>query len=95
MTKPLNSPVTFIDYSGCELLNSLDISTINRKVIHDMLGFADIWVFLGYVLTLASLLFCLIYGIVFRHSGVEEKDGDYRAEIRWEREEIDLIEKLP
>ncbi|HEY3278122.1 MAG TPA: hypothetical protein VGJ94_16010 [Syntrophorhabdaceae bacterium] len=60
-----------------------------------MLGFADIWVVLGYCATLGSVLFCLVYGIVCRHKGTEEKDGDYREEIRWEREEIDLIEKLP
>ena len=60
-----------------------------------MLGFADIWVFLGYTMTICSFLFCLIYGIVNWHKGIEEKDGDYREEIRWEKEEIELIEKLP
>jgi hypothetical protein len=60
-----------------------------------MLGFADIWVFAGYALTIAAVVFCLVYGIICRHKGMEEKDGDYREEIRWEREEIDLIEKLP
>ncbi len=60
-----------------------------------MLGFADIWTALGYVLTVCSVLFCLAYGVVCRHKGSEEKDGDYREEIRWEREEIELIEKLP
>ncbi len=60
-----------------------------------MLGFADIWTTLGYVLTICSVLFCLAYGIACWHKGTEEKEGDYREEIRWEKEEIELIEKLP
>ena len=60
-----------------------------------MLGFSDPWVFLGYTLTICIALFCLIYGIINWHKGITEKDGDYREEIRWEKEEIELIEKLP
>ncbi|NLW35191.1 symporter small accessory protein [Syntrophorhabdus aromaticivorans] len=60
-----------------------------------MLGFSDLWVFVGYVLTVCCTVFCLIYGIANRHKGITEKDGDYREEIRWEKEEIELIEKLP
>lgn len=60
-----------------------------------MLGFADFWVFAGVAGTLLSFLFCLVYGIVNWRKGIEDKDGDYREEIRWEREEIELIEKLP
>jgi hypothetical protein len=60
-----------------------------------MLGFADVWIFVGYVFTLLSALFCVLYGVVNWRKGVEEKDGDYREEIRWEKEEIELIEKLP
>lgn len=60
-----------------------------------MLGFGDTIVFLGYVLTPVSALFCVIYGIIQWNREIEEKDGDYREEIRWEKEEIELIEKLP
>lgn len=60
-----------------------------------MLGFSDIWVFLGFVFTVCCTFFCLIYGILNWRKGVAEKDGDYREEIRWEKEEIELIEKLP
>jgi len=60
-----------------------------------MLGFSDAWVFLGYALSIFCALFCLIYGIINWRKGVTEKDGDYREEIRWEKEEIELIEKLP
>ncbi|HOP86148.1 MAG TPA: hypothetical protein PLM71_07295 [Syntrophorhabdaceae bacterium] len=60
-----------------------------------MLAFTDILIFLGYVLTPISTFFCILYGILNWNKGVEEKDGDYREEIRWEKEEIELIEKLP
>lgn len=60
-----------------------------------MLGFADLWIALGYILTVCSVLFCIAYGFISWHKGAEEKEGDYREEIRWEKEEIELIEKLP
>jgi len=60
-----------------------------------MLGLEDTSIFLGYIMTIGSFFFCLIYGIINWHKGAEEKDGDYREEIQWEREEIELIEKLP
>ncbi len=60
-----------------------------------MLGFNDTWIFLGYTLSVVSFLVCLGYGIVQWRKGLEEKEGDYREEIRWEKEEIELIEKLP
>lgn len=60
-----------------------------------MLGFNDAWVFLGYMLSILCALSCLIYGVINWRRGATEKDGDYREEIRWEKEEIELIEKLP
>jgi hypothetical protein len=42
-----------------------------------------------------AFLFCLLYGAMKWNKGYQEKDGDYREEIRWEREEIELIERLP
>jgi hypothetical protein len=60
-----------------------------------MLGFPDFWIFAGYSLTILAAIFCIAYGIVNWYKGSEEKDGDYREEIKWEKEEIELIEKLP
>ncbi len=60
-----------------------------------MLGFSDSWVFAGFALTILSTLFCVAYGICNWNKGGIEKEGDYREEIQWEREEIELIEKLP
>ncbi|HOJ43636.1 MAG TPA: hypothetical protein PK800_05915 [Syntrophorhabdaceae bacterium] len=47
------------------------------------------------MLTPLSTIFCVLYGMLHWNKGVEEKDGDYKEEIRWEKEEIELIEKLP
>ena len=60
-----------------------------------MLGFSDPWIFAGFATTILSALFCVIYGILNWNRGSTEKEGDYREEIQWEREEIELIEKLP
>lgn len=60
-----------------------------------MLGFPDIWVFLGYSLAILATVFCVVYGIINWRKGINEKGGDYREEIRWEKEEIELIERLP
>jgi hypothetical protein len=68
---------------------------ISSKVNSRMLGLEDTSISLGYVMAICSFFFCLIYGIINWHKGIEEKDGDYREEIRWDREEIELIEKLP
>jgi len=68
----------------------------NTVLMNSMtLGFSDAWVFAGFALTILSAAFCILYGIRNWNSGGTEKEGDYREEIQWEREEIELIEKLP
>jgi hypothetical protein len=60
-----------------------------------MLRYLDCWVAAGFLLVLISFFFCLLYAVLRWNKGYEEKDGDYKAEIQWEREEIELIERLP
>jgi hypothetical protein len=60
-----------------------------------MLWYLDFWVVAALLLAIFSFLFCVVYSAVRWNKGFEEKDGDYRAEIEWEREEIELIERLP
>lgn len=60
-----------------------------------MFGFQEFWIIAGYSLAVLSFVFCLVYGIFNWNRGLIEKGGDYREEIRWEKEEIELIEKLP
>jgi len=60
-----------------------------------MFQYLDFWVSAGLVLTVLAFLYCLLYGVLKWNKGHREKDGDYREAIRWEREEIELIERLP
>ncbi|HVN95655.1 MAG TPA: hypothetical protein VMT62_04435 [Syntrophorhabdaceae bacterium] len=60
-----------------------------------MVAYLDFWVAAGLLLALLSFLWCAVYGLIFWNRGYGEKDGDYKAEIEWEHEEIELIERLP
>ena len=60
-----------------------------------MLKYFDFWVACGLFAALLSFFFCIFYAVMRWNKGFEEKHGDYRAEIQWEREEIELIERLP
>ncbi len=60
-----------------------------------MLACMDVWVAAGFLLSLVSFTWCILYALFTWKSGLEEKDGDYRAEIEWEREAFELIERLP
>jgi hypothetical protein len=63
--------------------------------INTMFQYLDGWVAAGLLLAFLSFLFCLLYAVMKWNKGFEEKQGDYRSEIQWEREEIELIERLP
>jgi hypothetical protein len=43
----------------------------------------DFWIFTGYVLTFHPLPFLPFYGLALWQKGMDEKEGDYREEIRW------------
>ena len=73
----------------------LDMTLGTMQSISTMFQNLDVWVIAGFLLTLISFLFCLVYGVMKWKKGIEEKHGDYKAEIQWEREEIELIERLP
>ena len=60
-----------------------------------MLKYFDFWVACGLLAALLSFFFCILYAVLRWNKGFEEKHGDYKAEIQWEREEIELIERLP
>ena len=63
--------------------------------INTMFQYLDAWVVASFLLTILSFLFCFAYAVMKWNKGFEEKQGDYRAEVQWEREEIELIERLP
>ena len=73
----------------------LDIPSCGVQSHSIMFQYLDFWVSAGFALTVLAFLLCLLYGVIKWNKGYQEKDGDYREEIRWEREEIELIERLP
>ena len=71
------------------------MTSLSMQSINTMFQYLDAWVVAGFLFTVLSFLFCLLYAVIKWNKGFEEKRGDYRAEVQWEREEIELIERLP
>ena len=59
-----------------------------------MLGFADSLTAWGYILSFLATILCIVYGLVNWNKGTESEE-DYRRSVEWEREEIEVEEKLP
>ncbi len=59
-----------------------------------MLGFADGLTAWGYILSILAAILCVVYGIVNWNKGTETEE-DYRRIVEWEREEIEVEERLP
>lgn len=58
-----------------------------------MLGFADVWVFLAYVLTILVTLAAILYGwLNWNREGEEPVPPP--EEIKWEQEEEEIEESL-
>lgn len=57
-----------------------------------MSGIADWQVVLGYVLTLASVLLCVVYGAVNWNKPREDETAEIREEADWEERDPDLNE---
>jgi hypothetical protein len=78
--RKLTPPLTFISCRKRE-----------RSVI---LGFADIWVFWAYVLTLAATLGCIIYGWLNWHKEGDEDLPVAPEDVAWAEEEEKIEETL-
>lgn len=50
-----------------------------------MFGFGDVWVFLGYLLTIGSMLLCVVYGIRNWNKNRENVQEEIREEAAWEK----------
>lgn len=58
-----------------------------------MLGFADTWVFLAYILTILAALGCILYGALnWNREGEEPPPAP--EEVQWEKEEEQIDETL-
>jgi hypothetical protein len=58
-----------------------------------MLGFADVWVTLAYILTILSALACIVYGIINWNKEGEEPPPP-PEDIQWAKEESEIDETL-
>ena len=54
-----------------------------------MLGIKDFWVFLGYALSVASTLLCVVYGILTWNKGAEPVKQE---DVAWAQEEKEVEE---
>lgn len=59
-----------------------------------MLGIQDIWVFLGYMLSILSALACVVYGIINWNKGAEKEKEQVKEELDWEEEEREINENF-
>jgi hypothetical protein len=57
-----------------------------------MFGFGDLWVFLGYALTIASVVLCAVYGILNWNKPREDVALEAKEEAAWEERDPDLSE---
>lgn len=55
-----------------------------------MLGFGDVWVFLGYALTLSAVVLCAVYGILNWNKPKEDLASEAREEAEWESKDPEL-----
>ena len=58
-----------------------------------MLGMGDFWIFLAYVLCIASAIACVIYGIFTWNKGAE-KEEELKKDVNWEEEDKKITENL-
>lgn len=59
-----------------------------------MLGFKDFWIFLVYILCIASTLLCVVYGVLNWNKGKQEEDDQIKEETEWEKGEEELQKEL-
>ncbi len=57
-----------------------------------MFGFGDVWVFLGYALTVAAMLLCVVWGVLNWNKPREDEGKELREEAEWEARDPDLNE---
>lgn len=59
-----------------------------------MLGLDSVGVFLAYAGSVLSSLACVIYGVMNWNRPAVDEAGEAREELRWEKEESKIDEKL-
>jgi len=59
-----------------------------------MLGIEDPGIYVVYLLTIASTILCVWYGITNWNKGGENEDQEITEEIKWEAKEKEIDENL-
>jgi len=58
-----------------------------------VLGIDDPWVWSAYILTILSMLLCVIYGALNWNKGDEDEETQVKEEMEWHKKEKEMEEK--
>ncbi len=58
-----------------------------------VLGIDDPWVWSAYILTILSMLLCVIYGALNWNKGDEDEEAQVKEEMEWHKKEKEMEEK--
>lgn len=58
-----------------------------------VLGIDDPWVWSAYILTILSMLLCVIYGVLNWNKGDEDEEAQIKEEMEWHKKEKEMEEK--
>ena len=58
-----------------------------------VLGIDDPWVWSAYILTILSMLLCVVYGALNWNKGDEDEETQVKEEMEWHKKEKDMEEK--
>lgn len=58
-----------------------------------VLGIDDPWVWSAYILTILSMLLCVIYGALNWNKGDEDEEAEIKEEMEWHKKEKEMEEK--
>lgn len=57
-----------------------------------VLGIDDPWVWSAYILTILSMLLCVVYGVLNWNKG-DEEETEIKEEMEWHKKEKEMEEK--
>ena len=58
-----------------------------------VLGINDPWVWSAYILTVLSMLLCVVYGILNWNKGGEDEEEQVKEEMEWHKKEKTMEEE--
>ncbi|HEX3013068.1 MAG TPA: hypothetical protein VHO92_02180 [Methanobacterium sp.] len=58
-----------------------------------VLGIDDPWVWSAYILTILSMLLCVVYGALNWNKGDEDEGTQIKEEMEWHKKEKEMEEK--